>query len=56
MLRVKSLLGYGHKLGYTAFNAGVTVKVRSDAATRGATLAKRIISEVEIGLPAGSAA
>ena len=29
---------------------GVTIKVRSHAATRGATLAKRIISEVEVGL------
>jgi hypothetical protein len=24
VLRVKSLLSYGHKLGYMAFNAGVT--------------------------------
>ena len=50
VLRVKSLLGYAHKLGYTPFNAGMTVKVRSDAGNRGAALAKRIISEVEVGL------
>jgi integrase/recombinase XerD len=50
VLRVKSLLTYGHKLGYLPFNAGVTIKVRSHAATRGSGLAKRIISEVEVGL------
>jgi integrase/recombinase XerD len=50
VLRVKSLLGYAHKLGFAPFNAGATIKVRSDAAHRGATLAKRIISEVEVGL------
>lgn len=50
VLRIKSLLGYAHKLGYCPFNAGVTIKVRSDAGIRGATLAKRIISEVEVGL------
>ena len=50
VLRVKSLLGYAHELGYTQFNAGATIKVRSDAAHRGAALAKRIISEVEVGL------
>ena len=37
-------------LGYTPFNAGATIKVRSDAGNRGANLAKRIISEVEVGL------
>jgi integrase/recombinase XerD len=47
---VKSLLGYAHRLGYAPFNAGATIKVRSDAGNRGATLAKRIISEVEVGL------
>ena len=46
MLRIKSLLGYAHALGYTPFNAGATIKVRSTG-NRGATLAKRIISEVE---------
>jgi integrase/recombinase XerD len=50
VLRMKSLLGYAHKLGYSAFNAGVTIKVRSHAATRGSSLAKRILSEVEVGL------
>lgn len=50
VLRVKSLLGYAHKLGYTPFNAGVAIKVRSPGTNRGATLAKRIISEVEVSL------
>ena len=50
VLRAKSLLGYAHKLGFAPFNAGATIKVRSDAAHRGATLAKRIITEVEVGL------
>ena len=50
VLRVKSLLGYANELGYTPFNAGVTIKVRSDAAHRGASLAKRIITEAEVGL------
>jgi integrase/recombinase XerD len=49
LLRIKSLLSYAHALGYTRFNAGTTIKVRLDV-TRGATLAKRIISEVEVGL------
>ena len=50
VLRAKSLLGYAHELGFTPFNAGTTIKVRSDAGNRGAALAKRIISEVEVGL------
>ena len=50
VLRVKSLLGYAHELGYTPFNAGARIKVRSDAGSRGASLAKRIITEVEVGL------
>jgi hypothetical protein len=50
VLRVKSLLGYAHRLGYAPFNAGATIKVRSDARNRGATLAKRIISEVDVAL------
>ena len=49
VLRVKSLLSYAHDLGYTPFNAGTTIKVRSDA-HRGANLAKRIISEIEVSL------
>jgi integrase/recombinase XerD len=49
VLRIKSLLGYAHALGYTPFNAGATIKVRSNAGNRGAT-AKRIITEVEVGL------
>jgi integrase/recombinase XerD len=48
VLRIKSLLTYAQTLGYTRFNAGVTIKVRS--APVQATLAKRIVSEVEIGL------
>jgi integrase/recombinase XerD len=50
VLRIKSLLGYAHGLGYTPFNAGARIKVRSEGAQRGASLAKRIISEVEVGL------
>jgi len=50
VLRIKSLLGYAHALGYTPFNAGATIKVRSDAGSRGANLAKRIMSEVEVSL------
>jgi integrase/recombinase XerD len=48
VLRIKSLLGYAHKLGNTLFNAGATIKVRSDSSHRSATLAKRIVSEVEV--------
>jgi site-specific recombinase XerD len=50
VLRVKSLLGYAHRLGYSTFNAGATIRVQSDARSRGATLAKRIITEVEVSL------
>jgi integrase/recombinase XerD len=50
VLRVKSLLGYAHKLGYTLFNAGATIKVRSDSASRGANIAKRIVSPAEVGM------
>jgi integrase/recombinase XerD len=50
VLRVKSLLGYAHKLGYTRFNAGATIKVRSDAGNRGAAVAKRIISPAQVAL------
>jgi len=49
-LRVKSLLSYGHDLGYLQFNAGTVIKVRSEARSRGAALAKRIISEVDVAL------
>ena len=48
VLRVKSLLSYGHKLGYMAFNAGVTIKVRPDQS--GGKLAKRIMPEVDVKL------
>jgi integrase/recombinase XerD len=50
VLRVKSLLSYGHRLGYLPFNAGTAIRVRSDARNRGATLAKRIIGEVDVAL------
>jgi site-specific recombinase XerD len=50
VLRIKSLLGYASRLGYTQFNAGAALRVKSDGPRRGATLAKRIISEVEVGL------
>ena len=48
VLRVKSLLSYGHRLGYMPFNAGVTIKVKSDQ-HRG-QLAKRIMPEVDVKL------
>ena len=48
VLRIKSLLGYAHSLGYTDFNAGARIKVRSEGANRGASIAKRIIGEVEV--------
>src|SRR5262245_25852988 len=50
VLRVKSLLSYAQRVGYTPFNAGAALKVRSDAANRGANLAKRIITEVQVSL------
>jgi integrase/recombinase XerD len=50
VLCVKSLLGYAHKVGYTPFSAGAVIKVKPDSAHRGATLAKRIITETEIAL------
>jgi integrase/recombinase XerD len=49
VLRTKSLLGYAHKVGYTPFNAGAVIKVKPDAAHRGA-LAKPIITETEVAL------
>jgi integrase/recombinase XerD len=49
VLRAKSLLTYAHKLGFTPFNAGQAIKVRSDS-NRGATLAKRIVTETEVAL------
>ncbi|CAN1721396.1 integrase/recombinase XerD [Hyphomicrobium sp. 1Nfss2.1] len=48
VLRVKSFLSYAHKLGYTPFNAGVTIKVRPDQTS--ARLAERIIPEVDVKL------
>jgi integrase/recombinase XerD len=48
VLRVKSLLGYAHRLGYTTFNASAVLKVK--APPRGAELAKRIMPEVDVAL------
>ena len=48
VLRVKSLLSYGHKLGYMPFNAGVTIKVKLGRSQ--GQLAKRIMSEVDVKL------
>ena len=50
VLRIKSLLGYAHKVGYTPFNAGAVIKVKSDSAHRGASLAKRIITPAKVAL------
>src|SRR5262245_23665282 len=49
-LRIKSLLSYGHDLGYIPFNAGVRIKVQSDAGNRSASLAKRIMTPTEVSL------
>jgi site-specific recombinase XerD len=43
-LRVKSLLSYAHKLGYTLSNAGAAIKPPKEA--RG--LAKRILAELDV--------
>lgn len=48
ILRIKSLLSYGHRLGFTMFNAGTVLKVKT--AHRGAELAKRILPEVDVAL------
>src|SRR5215467_1220013 len=45
-LRVKSLLSYGHRVGYLQFNAGAVIRVHGEARA----VAQRIISEVEMGL------
>jgi integrase/recombinase XerD len=50
VLRIKSLVGYAHKLGYVTFNAGATIKVRSDAGNRGAAVAKGIITPAQVAL------
>lgn len=44
--RVKSLLSYAHRLGYTAFNAGAAVRTKGGTVNR----AQRITSETEIAL------
>lgn len=50
MARVKSLLSYAHKLGYTQFNAGVVLKARHDKAERTSSVAKRIMGEADVAL------
>lgn len=44
LMRVKSLLSYAHKLGYTPFNAGVTITAPREI--RG--LAKRLVGELDV--------
>src|SRR5262249_17847179 len=51
VLRVKSLLSYGHRVGYLQFNAGAVIKAHAEARN----VAQRIVSEVEIGLLVRSA-
>ena len=46
VLRIKSLLAYGHRLGYLRFNAGAVIKVRSEVRA----VAQRIVTEVEMGM------
>ena len=48
VLRIKSLLGYAHRLGYTRFNAAAVLKVKGPP--RGAEIAKRILPEVDVML------
>lgn len=48
VLRIKSLLSYGHRLGYLVYNAGAVLKVKGPP--RGAELAKRIMAEVDVAL------
>jgi site-specific recombinase XerD len=43
-MRIKSLLSYGHRLGFTVFNAGATIRPGKEA--RG--LSKRIVPELEV--------
>ncbi len=43
-LRVKSLLTYAHKLGYTVFNAGAAIKPPREVRA----LAKRIVGELDV--------
>jgi integrase/recombinase XerD len=54
-LRRRARTAYAHRLGYAAFNGGVAVRVKSDARAKGAALAKRIISEVDVALLVRSA-
>jgi integrase/recombinase XerD len=49
-LRVKSLFTYAHKLGYVLFNVGAGITVKSGHGSHGATLAKRIITQVQVSL------
>ena len=44
--RIKSLLGYAHRLGYLSFNAGAAIRTKSG----GSDMAKRIATETEIAL------
>jgi integrase/recombinase XerD len=44
VLRVKSLLSYAHRLGYTPFNAGVAIKSPKEIRA----LAKRIVGELDV--------
>jgi hypothetical protein len=45
-LRVKSFVGFAHRLGYLAFNAGAAIKVKVGRRS----VAKRSPSETEIAL------
>jgi integrase/recombinase XerD len=47
-LRFKSLLSYGHTLGYLPFNAGTTIAVKGANGQRGAAIAKRIIDQFQV--------
>ena len=44
--RIKSLLGYAHRIGYAPFNAGAAIRIKGGKVDR----AKRIVGETEIAL------
>jgi site-specific recombinase XerD len=51
VLRIKSLLTYAHKLGYTPFNAGVVITVKgANPTARAGSIAKRIIGETAVAI------
>ena len=49
--RIKSLLSYAHRLGYTRFNAGTVIRLPGNVqGERSANIAKRSLGETEVAL------